>query len=172
MVWYRPLYSVCRFLMIELGANSSETQYNSSKDLVHSFSLSLHLHIMNNPCTSDISVLVKWLPELIECFYNVFLVSRKGCSLLGPLLVPPDPLVDWIIAGEIWVRTSLLGPLLVPPGPLVNWINAGEIWVRTGVLGALLVPPGPLVNWIIAWEHDLVEPVTSWRNSFSSYHNE
>jgi hypothetical protein len=103
MVWYRPLYSVCRFLMIELWPNISQTPYNYSKDLVQAFfSLSLHLHMMNNPCTSDISVLIKWLRER---FYNVFFLSQKGCSLLGPLLVPPGPLVNWIIAGEIWVRT-------------------------------------------------------------------
>ncbi len=130
MVCYRPLFSVCRFLMIELWANISQTQYNSSKDLVHSFSLSLHLHMMNNPCTSDISVLIKWLPELIECFYNVFFLSWKGCSLLGPLAN----------AGEIWVRRGLLGPLLVPPGPLVNGIIAGEIWVRTWPGGTNQLP--------------------------------
>ncbi len=80
--------------MIELWANISETQYNSSKDLVHSFSLSLHLHMMNNLCTSDISVVIKSLPELFECFYIVFFLSGKGCSLLGPVLFPPGPLVN------------------------------------------------------------------------------
>jgi hypothetical protein len=145
MVCCRALFSVCRFLMIVLWANISQTQHNFSKDLVHSFSLSLHLHMMNNPWTSDVSVLIKWLPELIECSYNVFFLSCKGCSLLGPLLVPCSPLVYWRVVGDIWVRTRLLGPLLVPPGPLVNGIIAGEISVRTGLLG-------PLVNWIISGE--------------------
>ncbi len=36
------------------------------------------------------------------------------------------------------MRTRLLGPLLVPPGPLVNGIIAGEISVRTGLLGPLV----------------------------------
>jgi hypothetical protein len=87
--------------MIEMWANISQTRYNSSKDLVHFFSLSLHLHMMNNPCTRDISVLIKRLPKVIECFYKKTFLGRKGCSLLGPLLVPPGPLVNGLIVREI-----------------------------------------------------------------------
>jgi hypothetical protein len=84
MVCYRALFSVCRFLRIELWANISQTPYNSSKDLVHSFSLSLHLHMMNNPCTSHISVLIKWLPELIEYFHKSQGLFSVG-STFGPM---------------------------------------------------------------------------------------
>jgi hypothetical protein len=75
-LWYAtdPYFQCVRFLMIELWANISQTQYNSSKILCLFFFLSLHLHMMNNPCTSHILVLIKWLPELIGfCSWLFFL---------------------------------------------------------------------------------------------------
>jgi hypothetical protein len=54
--------------------------------------------------------------------------------------------VNWSGAPEIWVRTGLLGPLLVPPGPLVNWRVAGEIWVST-VASRLSTHPFKYASW-------------------------
>ncbi len=145
MVCYRPLFSVCRFLMIELWATISQTQYNFSKDLVASFSVSFHLHMMNNPCTSHISVVVKWLPEVFECFYNVFFPKSKGLFSVGSSFHSARSTCE---LNQWWRNMS----------ENMTW------WNQLPVDGA--------ASHTTITSRALRPRVTRWRRSFSSYHNE
>jgi hypothetical protein len=78
-----PIFSV-----IELWANISQTQYNSSKrSCAFFFSLSSLAHdeqSLHKPyfCT------IEWLWELIECFYNVFFPKWKELFSVGSTFSP------------------------------------------------------------------------------------
>jgi hypothetical protein len=113
---------------------------------------------MNNPCTSDISVLIKWLPALIECFYNVFFLSPKGCSLLGPLLVPPGPLVNRIIGAVLWGQVCCVH----------FWSHQVHLWIESLVrnyenrsVGSTFGPTRSTCEWNHGWRN-MSENRTCW----------